>query len=164
MAGSQEVATSDSSQISPIPSSPHLPPVDDRLQPQTKLKQPRPVLDIISESFPPFDCGTTILGPYEAETLRDAKFEAELSSMILDTLIESHAWSVGRPKSESLNVERDLEPKINSIIEIEKEQGMSTPLHPYRFSSTIVEKTRAQLNQFVIQMKSALATLTSGFL
>ncbi|TFK34461.1 hypothetical protein BDQ12DRAFT_636407, partial [Crucibulum laeve] len=104
----------------------------------------RPLADIISERFAPFDHQGSIVGPFENETARDLTFEQELGAMLLDVIIETQAWASTRPKHESQTAVQKFETKISEIMEIEKEQ----------------EKTRERLNDFVVRMKTALAALT----
>ncbi|KAF5379099.1 hypothetical protein D9615_005893 [Tricholomella constricta] len=122
----------------------------------------RPLSDIIGETFPPFDHKTNIVTPFNNEMGRDVVFEQELSSMLLNAILETHAWASTRPKHESSLAAQNIEQKIVSVMETEKEQGMS--LSRPRSSSTlyagIVDKTRQQLNHFVTQIKTALAALT----
>ncbi|GLB42352.1 hypothetical protein LshimejAT787_1103670 [Lyophyllum shimeji] len=109
-----------------------------------KTVQNRPLSDIIGETFPPFDHQACIVTPFNNELNRDAAFERELSSMLLDAIIETHAWASTRPKHESSLAAQSIEQKIVSVMETEKEQ----------------DKTRQQLNHFVTQIKTALAALT----
>ncbi|KAG5635507.1 hypothetical protein H0H81_011015 [Sphagnurus paluster] len=99
----------------------------------TNLKNPtvqsRPLAEIIDETFQPFDHQTKIVAPFNNEMNRDLAFERELSSMILDTILETHAWASTRPKQESSLAAQNIEQKIVSVMETEKEQGMSSS-HP----------------------------------
>ena len=45
--------------------------------------------------------------------------------MLLDALIETHAWSTARLKHESFAAAEKFEAGISNIIEIQKDQGMS---------------------------------------
>ncbi|KAJ3746769.1 hypothetical protein DFH05DRAFT_1376262, partial [Lentinula detonsa] len=101
----------------------------------------RPLTEVIKEKFAPFDHNRLVVGPFTEETSRDANFEQELGTLLLDAILETHAWAAARPKNEShLTVQR-LENKISDVMEVEK-------------------RTRQDLNEFVIRMKSALAALT----
>ncbi|KAI0346508.1 hypothetical protein BDW22DRAFT_1352610 [Trametopsis cervina] len=68
----------------------------------------------------------------------------ELSRMIIELMLEFHAWSTSRPAHESDKMADTLEKDINAIMEKEQEQ----------------EKTRQRLNDFVNRIKMALAALT----
>lgn len=60
-------------------------------------------------------------------TLSDAFFcTVELSTMLLDVILETHAWSVARPKHESQIAVLRLEKRISDVMATEKEQGMSS--------------------------------------
>ncbi|KAG6854102.1 hypothetical protein C0991_010516 [Blastosporella zonata] len=140
----------------PNPKTPTLPPAS--------ATQPRPLADIIGETFPPFDHRAIIVLPFNSELSRDSAFEKELASMLLDALLETHAWAAARPKHESSVAAQNIEKKIVSVMETEKEQGMYL-LRPRSYMcpslrAVIVDKTRQQLNQFVTQIKTALSTLT----
>ncbi|KAF9269662.1 hypothetical protein L218DRAFT_850171 [Marasmius fiardii PR-910] len=121
-------------------------------KPQTPAHADRPLSEIISEPFTPFDHHASVVDPFTREMARDANFEKELGTMILDIVLETHAWSLARPKYESQIAILKLEQKVSDVVEIEKEQGM--------FLSPSSEKTRKSLMEFVTHMKTALAALT----
>ncbi|KAJ3736688.1 hypothetical protein DFJ43DRAFT_1149752 [Lentinula guzmanii] len=151
----------------------------------------RPLTEVISEKFAPFDHNRLVVGPFTEETSRDANFEqdTELGTLLLDAILETHAWAAARPKFEShLTVQR-LENKISDVMEVESTQGMSQsssnalhslsswpallfgrafapdvlfPIITLYSAYHLIERTRQDLNEFVIRMKSALAALT-GF-
>ncbi|KAF9010174.1 hypothetical protein BDQ17DRAFT_1347688 [Cyathus striatus] len=120
--------------------------------------------------------------------------------MLLDLILETHAWSAARPKHESQAAVQRFEAKISAVIDVENEQGtFASPLPlplpappsclcstPSRWASHLfgrpppkiphsrhpvstpslantlaTEKTRQRLAQFVVQMKTALATLSA---
>ncbi|KAJ3516758.1 hypothetical protein NLJ89_g919 [Agrocybe chaxingu] len=127
-----------------------------------------PLADIIAQQFPPFDAQNLVVNPFEERAKKDATFEEELSAMLLDCMLEFHAWSSARPKHEASLASQSLEEQISQIMETEKQQGMSSPT-PSSSSSLrsfyrhrIVERTRAKLGEFVERMKTALAALTSA--
>ena len=107
--------------------------------------------------------------------------------MILELMLEFHAWSSARPIREAERAADTLEKEINGIIETEKEQGTSstpellsqlvgTPMsllvhfltlpsaymrrHNTYLDSVSAEKTRQKLSDFVVRIKLALAALT----
>ncbi|THU87569.1 hypothetical protein K435DRAFT_867181 [Dendrothele bispora CBS 962.96] len=47
--------------------------------------------------------------------------------MLLDVILETHAWAAARPKYESQMTVQKLEQKMGDIVEVEKEQGTSSP-------------------------------------
>jgi hypothetical protein len=47
--------------------------------------------------------------------------------MLLDVIIETHAWASARPKHEAAMESQKLEEQISHIIATEREQGMSSP-------------------------------------
>ncbi|KAF9568685.1 hypothetical protein CPC08DRAFT_678984 [Agrocybe pediades] len=130
----------------------------------------RPITDIISERFSAFDAQSLIAQPFEDEASRSAKFEKELCDMLLNVLLETHAWARARPKHEATREGRLLEDQIGQIMETEREQGMcsssptpsSSSASSYLLGSAFVEQTRQKLGDFVDKMKKALAALTSG--
>ncbi|KIM46862.1 hypothetical protein M413DRAFT_63680 [Hebeloma cylindrosporum] len=125
-----------------------------------KTTMERPLADIISEQFPSFDAESLIVRPFEDEAARDAKFEKDLSNMLLDVIIETHAWASARPKHEAAVESQKLEEQISHIIATEREQGMSSPA-PSSSSSFFVSDS-SRLGEFVRRMKTALAALTGG--
>ncbi|KAI0703719.1 hypothetical protein BC835DRAFT_1262355 [Cytidiella melzeri] len=112
------------------------------------------VADLISQSFPKFDHRGTIVEPFDNEGRRDTEFQDKLSKMIIELMLELHAWSTSRPTQESDSTADTLEKEINGIMETEKEQGRSLSLSASR------KKTRQRLNDFVNRIKMALAALT----
>ncbi|GAW06846.1 hypothetical protein LENED_008798 [Lentinula edodes] len=100
----------------------------------------RPLTEVISEKFTPFDHNRLVVGPFTEETARDASFEQELGALLLDAMLETHAWAAARPKFESQLAVQKLENKISEVIEVENRQ----------------EQTRQNLNEFVTHMKTAL--------
>ncbi|KAF8221094.1 hypothetical protein L208DRAFT_1415706 [Tricholoma matsutake] len=129
---------------SPLSSSPRLTsPLPTNLHPASP-----PLSEIISQIFPPFDHQTNIVKPFNDETNRDLVFERELSSMLLDVIMQAHAWSSARSKQESTLAAQNIEQKIVSVIETEKEQGMFPPASSSPsystppFHSTIVGRQR----------------------
>ncbi|KAG6830284.1 hypothetical protein H0H87_008582 [Tephrocybe sp. NHM501043] len=99
--------------------------------------QAQPLADIIGQTFPPFDHHTNIVSPFNEELNRDSAFEKELGLMLLNALLETHAWAAARPKHESSLAAQNIEKKIVSVMETEKEQGMSEYLSPLRLSSSL---------------------------
>jgi len=55
----------------------------------------------------------------------NARHVLELSSMLLDIILETHAWASARPKHEAAMETQKLEEHVSRVIE--KEQGMSSP-------------------------------------
>ncbi|KAJ3815185.1 hypothetical protein F5876DRAFT_3535, partial [Lentinula aff. lateritia] len=118
----------------------------------------RPLTEVISEKFTPFDHNRVVVGPFTEETARDASFE---QALLLDAMLETHAWAAARPKFESQLAVQKLENKISEVIEVENRQGMSQSssrtLHSLSFwPALLLEQTRQNLNEFVTHMKSAL--------
>ncbi|TFK73489.1 hypothetical protein BDN72DRAFT_834616 [Pluteus cervinus] len=116
-------------------------------KPPIAISQPtpeRPIAEIIEERFPPFDHQAEVVGPFTEESEKDITFEQELGAMLLDVILETHAWAAARPKRESEVAAERLEQDITALMETEKEQ----------------EKTRERLTQFIVRMKTALAALT----
>ena len=69
----------------------------------------------------------------------------ELSSMLLDAIMQTHAWSSAQSKQQGARAAQNIEEKIVLVIETEKEQGMfpSSPSPPpLPFHTTIVGRQR----------------------
>ncbi|OCH86503.1 hypothetical protein OBBRIDRAFT_797125 [Obba rivulosa] len=104
----------------------------------------RPISEMISQTFPPFDHRSAIVEPFDNESKRDVEFLEKFNMMILELMLEFHAWSTARPSYESDRTADSLEQEVKAVIEMEKEQ----------------ERTRQRLNDFVTRIKLALAALT----
>ncbi|KAH9947501.1 hypothetical protein B0H21DRAFT_778458 [Amylocystis lapponica] len=124
--------------------SPPSSPVPTSSQRFTQPSKNRAIAEVISETFPSFDHRSAVVEPFDNESKRDAEFLEKFNDMLLDLMLEFHAWSTARPTRESDRTAEELEKEINSVIEQEKEQ----------------EKTRQRLNDFVTRIKLALAALT----
>ncbi|KAJ3773539.1 hypothetical protein FB446DRAFT_618945, partial [Lentinula raphanica] len=125
----------------------------------------RPLAEVISEKFAPFDHNRLVVGPFTEETNRDANFEQELGTLLLDIMLETHAWATARPRFESQLAMQKLENKISDVMEVESTQGMSLSSSNVFHSlslwfALLFEQTRRDLSEFVTRMKSALAALT----
>uniref|UniRef100_A0A8H7XV87 Uncharacterized protein n=1 Tax=Psilocybe cubensis TaxID=181762 RepID=A0A8H7XV87_PSICU len=129
----------------------------------------RPLAEVITEEFAPFDAENLVVQPFQEDVSRDAKFEQELSNMLLNAILETHAWASARPKHEAAMESQNLEDQISNIMSTEREQGMCSPTpsisSSFSMSSSfirlpIIEKTRAKLADFVRKMKTAIAALT----
>ncbi|RPD75533.1 hypothetical protein L226DRAFT_47340 [Lentinus tigrinus ALCF2SS1-7] len=105
----------------------------------------RPISDVLSETFPSFDHHAKIVSPFDEETKRDAEFVEKLNTMLLELIIEFHAWSAARPTFESERTADALEKEVKALVEAEKEQ----------------EKTRQRLHDFITRIKLALVALTT---
>ncbi|TFK88489.1 hypothetical protein K466DRAFT_585527 [Polyporus arcularius HHB13444] len=100
--------------------------------------------DDLAEKFPSFDHRAQVVSPFEQELKRDAQFIEELNAMLLELVIDFHAWSAARPVFESDKTADVLEKEVKSLVDTEKEQ----------------EKTRLLLNEFIARIKLAIAALT----
>lgn len=103
--------------------------------------------------------------------------------MLLDAILQTHAWASARFKRKTQLECQKLEDQNLRILNTEKEQGMSCSPTPsssgvfrdfyypslpncvinadfWLFVTTILEKAREGLADFVIKMKNALAALT----
>ncbi|KAF5371691.1 hypothetical protein D9758_003395 [Tetrapyrgos nigripes] len=112
------------------------------------------LVEVIGQTFPPFDHQRLIVGPFTEETSRDTRFEEELGAMLLDVLLETHAWAAARPKYGSQITVQKLEQKIGDVIEVEKDQGMSPTLRP-----TLVSRS---CSSFILVMSQSLPALLFG--
>lgn len=116
---------------------------------------PKPnISEAISDPLPTFDHQGVIIEPFDNEARRDTEFQdsecmhavgvvgavyscfllntlrPELSGMLIELVLEFHAWSTSRPTQESDATADRLEKEINVVMELEKEQGRSSnPLH-----------------------------------
>ncbi|KAI0763096.1 hypothetical protein BD413DRAFT_606783 [Trametes elegans] len=123
----------------------------------------RAVSGVLSESFAPFDRRAKLAIPFDEESKRDAEFAEKLNAMLLELVLEFHAWSAARPVYQSNRVADKLEEDMKSMKKTEEEQGRST--FPFAQSTTapsrsLVENTRQRLNEFITRIKLALAALT----
>ncbi|CCM03276.1 uncharacterized protein FIBRA_05404 [Fibroporia radiculosa] len=90
----------------------------------------RSVSEIIAETFPAFDHRTAIVEPFDEESKRDAEFLQKVNTMLLEVMLEFHAWSTSRPTYESDRTADALEKEVKAVMELEREQGMSLQLPP----------------------------------
>ncbi|KAK0220212.1 hypothetical protein IW262DRAFT_1482755 [Armillaria fumosa] len=150
-----QVKTNDEGDTSTVSSTPR----DGTSKPSQQQHRDRPLTEIIGQTFPSFDHHSIVVKPFEEESARDTAFSQELSAMLLDVMLETHAWASARPKHESHVAVQKFEKKISQVMEVEKEQGTS-PFSLSSLPSVIFEQTRERLNEFVGRMKTALAALT----
>ncbi|KAK2462633.1 hypothetical protein APHAL10511_005366 [Amanita phalloides] len=101
--------------------------------------------DLLGQTFLQFDHRTTIVEPFLEEAERAKPFQEDVAEMLLDAIVEAHAWSTAWYKGEDINAVARFEQEISGIIEIEKEQ----------------ERTREHLMEFVNHLKNAIAALTA---
>ena len=59
----------------------------------------------------------------------------DLSNMLLDVILETHAWAAARPKHEHQLEVHKLENQISEVMEREKEQGMCSSESSSLYSS-----------------------------
>ncbi|KAM5533985.1 hypothetical protein V8D89_012305 [Ganoderma adspersum] len=126
------------------------------------------VTAILSQSLPSFDHGAQVVTPFENETKRDAEFLEKLNTMLLELIIDFHAWSAARPAHEGEKMADLLEKEVKTLRDAEKEQGTSAPSPspsppppPSPSASlSVVEQTRQRLHDFITRIKLALAALT----
>ncbi|KAI0656870.1 hypothetical protein C8Q70DRAFT_1006476 [Cubamyces menziesii] len=104
----------------------------------------RPLSEVLSATFPPFDQRAKVVAPFDDESKRDAEFARKLNSMLLELILDFHAWSAARPAHETDKAADALEKEIKGLQNTEQEQ----------------EKTRQRLNEFITRIKLALAALT----
>ncbi|KAF8814776.1 hypothetical protein BYT27DRAFT_7058753, partial [Phlegmacium glaucopus] len=121
----------------------------------------RPLAEIISEKFLPFDSTTYIINPFSAEAARDVMLEEEYTTMLLEAILQTHAWATSRFKRKAQLECQELENQNHTIINMEREQGMCSPTPSSSISaSSLSSSARESLANFVTQMKKALAALT----
>ncbi|KAI8976718.1 hypothetical protein BD414DRAFT_467136 [Trametes punicea] len=130
------------------------------LQKDEVVTHKRPLSAILSETYVPFDHSSKVVTPYEDEAKRDAEFLAELNTMLLELILDFHAWSTARPTHESDKAADSLEKEIRRIREIEQEQGRSSLFQPQCTAAAPRLKTRQKLHDFITRIKLALAALT----
>ncbi|THG93384.1 hypothetical protein EW026_g7837 [Hermanssonia centrifuga] len=95
-------------------------------QPPLNSNNKRAISEVISETSPKFDHRGNIVEPFDNEAKRDLEFQEKLSTMLIELMLEFHAWSISRPSQETDRTADILEKEINALIETEKEQGMSS--------------------------------------
>ncbi|KAI0738996.1 hypothetical protein C8Q80DRAFT_1079236, partial [Daedaleopsis nitida] len=117
----------------------------------------RPMSDVLSETFPSFDHQAKVAAPFDNEAKRDAEFLRKLNAMLLDLIVDFHAWSAARPGHVSDRTADTLENEVKVLMETEKEQGRCSPSPS---SSSSRSLTRQRLNDFITRIKLALAALT----
>lgn len=107
----------------------------------------RPISDLLTETYPSFDHRARVVAPFDDESKRDAEFVQsdymlsdmhvcalisvlELNSMLLELILDFHAWSAARPTHESERTADMLEKEVKVLMEAEKEQGrcLSAPI------------------------------------
>ncbi|KAK7676160.1 hypothetical protein QCA50_020871 [Cerrena zonata] len=125
---------------------------------EASARAKRGVSEIITDVFEPFDHRGKIVTPFDSENKRDAEFQEKLSLMLLELMLDFHAWSSARPLHESDKTADRLEKEINELMETEKDQGMFSASSP---PPSFVEKTRQRLKEFIDRIKMALAALTA---
>ncbi|KAF9787951.1 hypothetical protein BJ322DRAFT_593424 [Thelephora terrestris] len=114
----------------------------------------RNATDVVAEKHQPFDHLTTVVQPFETEGSRDVEFQQKINKVLLDLVLQFHAWAAAKPTREHESATELLEKEVNFIIEKEKSQGRcSVP------SRSCVEQTRAMLGDFIKSVRSALAAL-----
>ncbi|KAH8101126.1 hypothetical protein BXZ70DRAFT_110447 [Cristinia sonorae] len=139
--------------------------------------------DMVTRPFPIFNHVNAIVQPFDTEAKRDDEFHQRLNAMLLELVIDFHAWSSARPAKEAERNADMLEREINGLLETEKEQGMCStselvslligmPMSIHHRGLYIcafmlltlyllfIERTRQRLNDFVVRIKLALAALT----
>lgn len=76
-----------------------------------------------------------------------------LSAMLLDSIIETHAWAAARPKHESQTAAQKYEQKISEVMNVEREQGtFTTP--PTSSSLSVVFVGRPRSNSALLATPS----------
>ncbi|KAF9026994.1 hypothetical protein BDZ89DRAFT_1039703 [Hymenopellis radicata] len=77
----------------------------------------RPLSDIIGQPFTPFDHQTAVVRPFADESARDAAFAQELSAMLLDVMLETHAWAAARPNTKvRLPFKKQTRERLNDFV------------------------------------------------
>ncbi|KAI5887073.1 uncharacterized protein SCHCODRAFT_01193026 [Schizophyllum commune H4-8] len=128
MGKSPQASSSDPSTLPDTKSEQDAPTFSSKAQPNgSTTTKSRAISEIVEDRFPPFDHQAAIVGPFEEETGRDQTFEGEIGHLMVDLIMETHAWAAARPKLESANAVGKYEKKIADIMEVEKEQGTSSP-------------------------------------
>ncbi|KII84244.1 hypothetical protein PLICRDRAFT_57651 [Plicaturopsis crispa FD-325 SS-3] len=89
----------------------------------TEIVPKRAVSEVIADIFAPFDRKTDLIDPFQEEVARDEQVKEKLNEMLLDLLLECHAWSEARPKYQMEVLSEILEKEVASVLEIEQEQG-----------------------------------------
>ncbi|KAJ7102193.1 hypothetical protein B0H15DRAFT_813560 [Mycena belliarum] len=112
---------------SPRPCSP---PSSAQSKVKTHLPRSRPLVELIGAPFPPFDCETAVVLPFQDEAAKDEAFKKELNEMILDAALETHAWASARPFHETDLATRKFEQQIMSVQEQERDQGTYLTTRP----------------------------------
>ena len=166
------------------------------------------IADVLSDKLKSFDHEGIIIEPFDNEAKRDTEFSEsgymrprpvrkplnlctacsaciiEMSEMLIELMLEFHAWSTSRPAHEGDETADKLEKEISAVMETEKEQGRSPtsslyttfvgtptfcrqrslPTSPPLLAAVLTyllceERTRQRLREFVERIKVALAAL-----
>ncbi|KAF8630975.1 hypothetical protein AX15_002698 [Amanita polypyramis BW_CC] len=128
----QESVPNDYSSSSQTAGSPPFPPSTQR---RSTSMQDLPLTDLLGQPFQEFDHRRDIIEPFSEETECDRSFQEEFATMLLDALVESHAWTIARLKHEDIVSAERFERKISEIMAMEKEQGMLLRLRSSSSSS-----------------------------
>lgn len=76
----------------------------------------------------------------------------DLSEMLLDVILETHAWAAARPKHERQSEVQKLENKISEVMETEKEQGMCSSESSSLYSSLFLGMLRSRLAWMLVNL------------
>ncbi|KIL60334.1 hypothetical protein M378DRAFT_83844, partial [Amanita muscaria Koide BX008] len=70
--------------------------------------------------FPEFDHKKEVIDPFSEEENHDQAFQEELTEVLLNALMKTHAWSTGRLTYESFAAAEKFEAGISNILRSKK--------------------------------------------
>lgn len=76
----------------------------------------------------------------------------DLSDMLLDVILETHAWAAARPKHEHQSEVHKLENQISEVMEREKEQGMCPSESSSLYSSVFLGMLRLPMPWILVNL------------
>ncbi|EGN92903.1 hypothetical protein SERLA73DRAFT_79253 [Serpula lacrymans var. lacrymans S7.3] len=103
-----------------------------------------------------FDYAAFIADPFREQSQRDDAFQRKLRSALLAASINAHTWAVARTVHERTTTEETIEKRIDSLLEVQREQGRSS--HPVSLMS-FFECTRDRLRALFEVINSAVANI-----
>ncbi|KAH8113923.1 hypothetical protein DFH11DRAFT_283148 [Phellopilus nigrolimitatus] len=78
----------------------------------------------LAEPFASFAHQDVLVRPYDDELRRDVDFQEQLHQLLLELVLEFHAWSTSRPELESTAAGDALFEETQAVLNTEREQGM----------------------------------------
>lgn len=87
-------------------------------------------------------------------------FILDLSDMLLEVILETHAWAAARPKHEHQSEVHKLENQISEVMEREKEQGMCSSESSSLYSSLFLGMLHLPMPWILVNLRFGLVELS----